>query len=364
VCSYLYVLAAVALFCELPLTDMMYCGAWTLISQQLLNELATLLYHVGKRFFLWSDWLWLGLTVLLFLLGYAAIGLTVARWMPENGRYDVGPRQFTSAMVLLVLFEALCRQVMLQWGSERLLYPLTLLLAQLYCVTMLYLQRNLFVKSALRQELDTMNRIQAQQKEQYRLAQETIDIINRKCHDLKHQMAAMRHIDDPEERERHLTEIQDSVRIYDSIFQTGNDVLNTVLTEKSLFCGANGITIHCMADGSLLDFMDAVDIYGIVGNAMDNAAESVKTLENPEKRWIDVRLRGEGQFVILCVVNPLTKPLNFQDGLPVSTKPSDGYHGFGLKSIRHTVEKYGGCLTVAEENGCFSLKILMPRQQS
>jgi sensor histidine kinase regulating citrate/malate metabolism len=173
-------------------------------------------------------------------------------------------------------------------------------------------------------------------------------------------MAAMRCISNPEERERYMEEIQQSVQIYDSMFQTGNSVLDTVLTEKSLHCGANGITLHCIADGHLLDFMDPVDLYGILGNALDNAIESVQMLQQSEQRFIDVLLCAERQFLVLRISNPLHGPLHFRDGLPLSTKASDGYHGFGLKSIRHTVEKYGGCVTVSEEHGCFTLRIMIP----
>ncbi|MBQ8648049.1 MAG: GHKL domain-containing protein [Oscillospiraceae bacterium] len=46
----------------------------------------------------------------------------------------------------------------------------------------------------------------------------------------------------------------------------------------------------------------------------------------------------------------------------MSTKPRDGYHGFGLKSVRHTVEKYGGHVNLRAEGGRFSLRVLIPLQ--
>ena len=48
------------------------------------------------------------------------------------------------------------------------------------------------------------------------------------------------------------------------------------------------------------------------------------------------------------------------DGLPQTTKGNNGYRGFGLKSVQHTVGKYGGNLTIGTEDGCFTLKILFP----
>ena len=104
-------------------------------------------------------------------------------------------------------------------------------------------------------------------------------LINHKCHDLKHQISAMRAITSPEEREKYLREVEDSVQIYDAIVQTGNEVLDTVLTEKSLFCAANNIKINCIVDGRQMDIFEPVDLYTIFGNALDNAIESVRQLE-------------------------------------------------------------------------------------
>ena len=56
--------------------------------------------------------------------------------------------------------------------------------------------------------------------------------------------------------------------------RTGNEILDTILTEKSLICENSGIHINCVADGSLLAFMNPVDLYTLFGNALDNAIEA------------------------------------------------------------------------------------------
>jgi len=340
-----------------------YCGVWAMLTPQLAGEVWFLCFQYGQPLLHWS-WGWLGVGAVILGAVYCAAAFTIARWMPRDGRYRVGPRQLTSALALLALFEILSVFFIVDYGAPAdPAYTGAVFLAQAYCVTMLYFQDALFKKSAMKQELQTLNRLWYEQKEQYDLAKETIAIINRKCHDLKHQMAAMRALASGEEREKYLREIEDSVRIYDAIVKTGNEVLDTVLTEKSLYCGANQITVGCVADGTALEFMDPVDVYAVMGNALDNAIESVSRFQDPERRIIDVLVCREMGSLVIQVVNPLGADLTFQDGLPLSTKPHDGYHGFGLKSIRHTVEKYGGFLTVNTENGSFALKILIPLSQ-
>lgn len=344
----------------MPAGAAVYCAVWAIITQQVAHEVS-IVFLGGSGI---KNPVMMGICAVgVFAAIYGAAGVTVARYMPEGGTYRVGPRQLTSAVFLLVVFEILFGFLRMELNpSFHDLHTWLVLLVQCYCVTILYLQNTLFKKSAMKQELDTLNQLWHQQKEQYELSRETIALINHKCHDLKHQIAAMRAITSPEEREKYLREIEDSVQIYESIVKTGNEVLDTVLTEKSLSCAANNIKINCIADGRRMGFFDPVDLYTVFGNAIDNAIESVKQLENQEMRMIDVLVYVRKQFLMVNIMNPIGRRLHFEGELPVSTKARNGYHGFGLKSIRHTAGKYGGFMKIDTAEDIFSLKILIPLQ--
>lgn len=345
-------------FCTaLSLKDVAYCATWTVIIQKIGYEMT---YVLGERF----QQLPSGLLFNLAVYGavYAIAGVMIVRNMSENGFYHVGPRQLSSAIFLLAVFEMLfdfLQEGKIAGTSDQLL-TWNILLIQFYCVTILYLQHALFKKSAMKQELNTLNQLWHQQKDQYELSRETIALINHKSHDLKHQIAAMRSIKSPEEREKYLREVEESVNIYDSMVKTGNEVLDTVLTEKSLFCAASNIKVNCIADGRNMDVFDPVDLYTVFGNAIDNAMESVKQLENQDMRMIDVLVYVRKQFLIINIMNPIGNRLEFDGDVPVSTKARNGYHGFGLKSIRHTIEKYNGFMKIDTAENIFSLKILIP----
>lgn len=352
--------AAFFLLCgDMGLPAALYCAVWAQTSQQLTSEAFDLIRQSFSDIFDWPIPVWTALSLALYAAVYCMLAFTIVRWMPVDGRYIVGPRQLTLALLLQLIFQELSWLLVRDIRLEGT-HTLFILLAQCYCAVMLYFQYTLFSKSAIKQELTTLKHIWHQQKQQYQIARETIDIINRKCHDLKHQIAAMRAMAGPEERERYLSEIEGSVRIYNSIFQTGNEVLDTVLTEKSLTCEAEQITLSCVADGRPLAFLDAVDLYSMLGNALDNAIEGVCCFDEKEKRLIDVHIWTENKLLLIQVINPVAGQLTFQDGLPASTKTNDGYHGFGLKSIRYTAQKYGGFVTVNQEHDCFVLRVLLP----
>ncbi len=337
-----------------------YCGVWVNLLWNLVCMGSSFLCR-GFPFYPAQ-----GLSFLLYLLVLGISGLTLARWMPDKGRYHTGPRQFTFAMALWAIslggdlaylaYHPLFHE-MSQW--------LLLFLLKFYCITVLYLQHGLFQKSAIRQELALLNTLWLQQKEQYALSRENIALINRKCHDMKHQIQALQVSLSREAREKYFREVEQSIRIYDVQAKTGNEVLDTVLTEKSLLCEDKKIQANCVADGRLLAFMDPVDLYTIFGNALDNAIESVSAIEDPARRIIDLQVYGEKQMLVIQIINPVNREITFDaEDFPVTTKEDNGYHGFGLRSIGHTVKKYGGFMTVKVEDGSFYLRLLLPKQTS
>ena len=330
-----------------------YCGVWGTMTFLLVLETSYVLCSplLGDL----GNWL---LKILFSVAVNVAIGLTLARWMPEKGQYQIGPRQMVSAWVFCIMSENLFIYAKVDPGAA--LFNIVL---QFYCITLLYLQSALFKKSSMRKELETIQLLWHQQKGQYQLSKETIELINHKCHDLKHQVQAIRAVKDEKERETYLEKIEKSVQIYSAIVRTGNEILDTILTEKSLICENSGIHINCVADGSLLAFMNPVDLYTLFGNALDNAIEAVRKLESKEKRVIDIMLYERQSLMMLQIVNPMCGEVKFEDGLPLTTKAKNGYHGYGMKSMLHTIQKYEGHLTTEVKNGCFYFNVMLPLER-
>ena len=150
---------------------------------------------------------------------------------------------------------------------------------------------------------------------------------------------------------------------YDSAVRTGNEALDTILTEKRLTCANEGITLSCVADGAALGFMRDADIYSLFGNALDNAIEAARKLEAPSLRSISLVVRQAAGVASIHVENRYaSEPLIGQDGSIVSSKGDEANHGFGLRSMRLTVESYGGTLaTLLDRRGrIFHINAMIP----
>ena len=226
----------------------------------------------------------------------------------------------------------------------------------LTCLLALQLQFTQLNNKEVKTELDDVKRLMHEQQRQYELTKQNIDIINIKSHDLKYQIRTLMSKNSYAD-ENELREIDRALQIYQSVVKTGNEALDVILTEKSLFCEKNNITLTCIIDGKQLDFMRSSDIYALFGNALDNAVEAVKNLD-VAKRNIGISVKRIENMISVHVENYFDSPLELQDGLPRTTKEDKEFHGFGMISIKSIVQKYKGTLTVKIVKNTFNLNMI------
>ena len=228
------------------------------------------------------------------------------------------------------------------------------------CVYLMYSSFEIVYTRRLQMNMAAIERLRATEARQYEMSRENIEAINLKCHDMRHQIRTFSQggaaVDG-----RVLDDIAREVDVYDSVVKSGNDALDTILTEKSLVCQKRGITLSCIADGPALDFMAPADLYSLFGNALENAIEAVDALADPERRSISLIVRRAGDMVSIHVENYFGGDVRFgEDGLPLTSKGDRFNHGFGTRSMRLIVESYDGTLSARATDDIFHLNALIP----
>lgn len=257
------------------------------------------------------------------------------------------------ALVFATLFELLRQGLGARTWDDKIVLPA--LLGQIYCVTVLYLQTELFKKQAIQRELNTLNLLFDQQRKQYANARRSVQLINRRCHALKLENAALRKAGNLPD-----TELEAAIENYNAMIRTGNEVLNTVLTEKSLLCEERGIRLTCVADGTALDFLEATDLYGLFSIAMDNAIETVSSFADSDRRLVEVLVCRRQDFAVINISNPICGNPSPEEGrLWSRTSAQD----FGFKGLRRIVRKYDGMLDLDSRDGMFTLRAVIPLEQ-
>lgn len=304
----------------------------------------------------------------IFVVTYTVVGLTVVKFVDK---YKVMKADNTMIMTLcalilfidivvssIVTFVLPASKLITALSDNRGLVAIAQGLLHFYnflcCLLVMVLVVELPRRYEAEAELYVLNKMRHREKEQYKMAKESVEIINVKCHDLKHRMYSAfndRRLDDEE-----CSEIARAIDIYDSSFHTGSEAFNVVMSEKSLICKNRGIDLSCIVNAPALYFMKDYDVYSLFGNLMDNAIEATSALEK-EKRSISLKVTTSGALTVIKIFNSYTGQLNFNGDIPLTTKRDRTSHGYGLKSIKHIVEKYNGTMSIKTEMKVFAVTI-------
>ena len=233
-------------------------------------------------------------------------------------------------------------------------------LVDLSGVAVLYAYHVQVKEIQIRFEKDTLRNIMEMQYKNYQLSKENIDMVNQKYHDLKHQINLLKTQSYTGKSTKYLEQMEKEIKVYETQNKTGNAILDAVLTNKAMICQNKEIELKFIIDGEALSFMDEMDVSALFGNMLDNAIESAEKQIEKDKRLIWLYVTREKHFVRIRTENYCDGKILFKNGMPVTTKRDRRFHGYGMKSIKSTVEKYNGSVVAAQENNWFELKILLP----
>lgn len=216
------------------------------------------------------------------------------------------------------------------------------------------IQLGMFQRSKLEKEKSEIELIWHMKQKQMEISKDTIELINIKCHDLNQYLTRFEKIFTDFE----LNDLKSRVSIFSSSVKTENEILDIILAEKSLFCEKYDIKITCMADGKLLKFMNATDIYSLFGNALQNSVEAAMKIEKKEMRQIGLIVKEKMGLISIHFENYYDGINELINVLPETQKADKNYHGFGMKSIKMIVEKYNGTMSIIAKDKIFMLDIL------
>lgn len=121
-----------------------------------------------------------------------------------------------------------------------------------------------------------------------------------------------------------------------------HEMLNTILCRYKRQCDSSRIAFHVDIRHGTIDFIADIDLSSLFGNLLDNALEAA--LDIPEA-YIEVNAvrRNKTPFIVITVINSSRKnPFEDAHDSLATNKHNKRRHGFGIKSIKKTVDKYHG----------------------
>ena len=190
----------------------------------------------------------------------------------------------------------------------------------------------------------------------YNSMRENYNIQRQRTHEYKNQIVCMDMLmkkKDYSKLEDYIGNISDGLDAQLDMVDTNNDVVNAILNAKYYEAIKNDVLfvlkINDLSDIKVSD----EDIVTILSNLLDNAIEAAKQC-NVGKRTVKIKLLSEDDVLTIAVSNTYkTEPMLTEDGYIRTTKNNKEEHGWGIRNIVATLEKYDAEYIIDYKNGEF-----------
>ena len=177
-------------------------------------------------------------------------------------------------------------------------------------------------------------------------------------HDFKNNLISVRALiggGQYNEAEKYIDELYGRLDATKNAFSTGNHLADAILAEKNSAAVLQKTEIDF--DGIIpSDGIDNIYLCTILANALDNALEASKPIENA---IINVRAAVNSAVFMLTVSNPTLQPVEIKNNRVKTTKADSVNHGLGIGSIKNAAKKYNGEVNLKYEDGHFTVEVMM-----
>ncbi len=167
-------------------------------------------------------------------------------------------------------------------------------------------------------------------------------------HDIKGHLLALDGLlktGDAEKARNYLSKLERASEALSFVCQTGNTVVDTLLTSKLSMPRQKGVHIDCFIKMPFPCLIDDLDLCVIFSNALDNAIKACMQMRD-DRRYIRISGKQREDFFMLEFENSYS---------PEGTSGT----GMGLSNIETVARKYRGGVTLEKQDSTFRLNILL-----
>ena len=183
-----------------------------------------------------------------------------------------------------------------------------------------------------------LNRLQTEQSYYQILDQQNQELMIY-AHDAKKHLAAIQALNEDPAIGSYVTKLSEQLKDYSKSHSSGNKLLDVMLHKYDIDCKMRGITFEYDVKVCNLSQLEDIDLVAILGNLLDNA---VTASEQSTEKSISLTTVYRNRYSVIIVSNSCDTPPKQSGHHLISTKSGAAFHGFGMKSVAKSIQKYDG----------------------
>lgn len=192
-------------------------------------------------------------------------------------------------------------------------------------------------------------------------AADQYETIRRIRHDIKNQMSALEYMIENGEYEDAISFIGKSktyIVQQDSVVNTNNIMVNSIINSKLTTASAMGITVTCFSVKTF-EGIDDHDLCSLLSNSIENALTACLEDVESKTKMLSVKITFDEGVYTFLISNSISSSVLTNNPQLLTTKQDKSTHGLGTKIIKEIANKYNGRCDFFEENGVFYCKAVL-----
>lgn len=185
-------------------------------------------------------------------------------------------------------------------------------------------------------------------------------------HDIKKHLQSIHTLNEQKEHDRinsYICQLMLSSDLKETARLCDHEMLNAILCRYKRQCIDKHIMFHADIRSGTIDFLADTDLTSLFCNLLDNALEAADGIPDS---FIEITTgkKEKTPLVVITIINSSRIPsFSNQSDSPVTSKSDKGRHGFGIKSIRKTVNKYHGDMKMYYSNETLTFHTIITLKQ-
>lgn len=186
-------------------------------------------------------------------------------------------------------------------------------------------------------------------------------------HDIRKHLMSIAELNEKKETQKiasYIEQIVQSSDLQSSVRSCDNDLLNTILFRFKQQFKELGISFITNIQSNCIDFLPEYDMTALFCNLLENALDATRNLTNSFIE-LSVSARSSNEVIITMINSCQKDPFSGKGRHLVSTKKNTWRHGYGLTSIQHVIDQFGGSsrLYFNENDSTFHSVIILKKER-
>ncbi len=277
---------------------------------------------------------------------------------------------FLFTMIMGILLTHCLMYIMMDLDkSQTTLLNITILADILFLCFFLALLAYMYQLAVKQQENDELQehaKLLELETSQYNNLLSTTESLRVIKHDMHHHLATIRTLletDNIEHIKQYLEEYQTHFHLNYMLSATGNIVIDSILSTKTLLAKQQNIRLDFSVMLPKRFPITDVTLSALLGNLFDNAFDACKRLPK-EKRWITFQIKVQEDMLIIFLENSFDGVMNQDSSGTYISRKKEPHHGIGLKRIFTLVEEANGFTAIRHTDNTFSVHIMIPLENT